>query len=736
MISKRLVARAAIVCVLPTFLVNLPVRPAAAAFTHVINQVQGSGSSSSLVGQVVMVEGIVTARRSNAFFLQAADAEVDANPASSEGILIFTSSAPPAGAAIGNRVQVTGTVTEFIPTTDPSSPSLTELTSPSVLVLSTGNPLPAPIAITLADAAPGVPREQLERLEGMRVSVASLTVVAPTQGAINEVSATATSNGVFFGVLSGVARPFRESGIVLPDPLPSGSPCCVPRFDSNPERIRVDSDGQTGVSPVEVSTGAIVTGLTGVLDYASRCYTLVPDGAPASVTPGVAAVSAVRAPGADEFTLAVLNTQRLFDTINDPAVSDPVLTTTAYQLRLGKLSPAIRDAMRTPDILGVASVENLGALQDLANRLNADAVAAGQPNPNYAAFLVEGNDVNGIDVGFLVRGSRVSVVDVTQVGAAELYVNPDNGVPTILFDRPPLVLRANVQPAVGPPLAVTVVMVHLQSMNLIGSATDGNRIRTRRRAQAEYLANYVQARQLGNPTERIAVIGDFNAFPFNDGYVDMTGTMRGVPTSASQVVLPSADLVTSDLVNAVDGVADTKRYSWMSDGSAVALEQVLLNTNLLPFARGLEFARIGADFPETFRNLSGRAERITDQDPAVAFFSVSATSSVPTGPGAGPGLAAPLAWPNPTRGACRLSFTLAAAGEVILDVYDLSGRPVARVASGQFETGTHSITWDGRDRSGARVSAGHYFLRLESGGQVAAGRLVVITHDSGSAMGR
>ena len=95
-----------------------------------IHTIQGSGSTSPLVGQSVTTTGIVTALRSNGFFLQTPDATTDADPNTSEGIFVFTSSAPPAAAAIGNSVNVTGTVTEFIPASDPTSPPLTEITGP------------------------------------------------------------------------------------------------------------------------------------------------------------------------------------------------------------------------------------------------------------------------------------------------------------------------------------------------------------------------------------------------------------------------------------------------------------------------------------------------------------------------------------------------------------------------------------------------------------------------------
>ena len=75
----------------------------------------------------------------------------------------------------------------------------------------------------------------------MRVHVDVLNVVGPTDGNVNEAAATSTSNGIFFGILPGVARPFREPGVQLPDPLPAGAPANVPRFDTNPELICVDS---------------------------------------------------------------------------------------------------------------------------------------------------------------------------------------------------------------------------------------------------------------------------------------------------------------------------------------------------------------------------------------------------------------------------------------------------------------------------------------------------------------
>src|SRR4029079_15073069 len=204
-----------------------------------IHDIQGNGNSSPLVTQTVTTSGIVTGLKTNGFFIGAAPADWDADPNTPGGSFWFTGSAPPPAAVLGNKIQFSGTVQEFVPTADPFQKPLTELGSiNSPVIMSTGNPLPNPIEITAASTQLNL-LDNLEPLEGMRVTVPSLTVIAPTQGTITESSATVSTSGVFYGVVTGVARPFRETGINISDPLPAGAPATVPRFDENPERIRI-----------------------------------------------------------------------------------------------------------------------------------------------------------------------------------------------------------------------------------------------------------------------------------------------------------------------------------------------------------------------------------------------------------------------------------------------------------------------------------------------------------------
>ena len=593
-----------------------------------IHDIQSSFDTSPLAGQVVTTSGIVTGVKSNGFFIQSPENEYDGDPSTSEGIFVFTSSAPPAAASIGNLLLVTGRVQEFIPSADPSSPPATEIANASVSLLSASNALPAPVVLTAADTS-GAP-DQLERFEGMRVHVDSLTATAPTQGTVSEASATSTSNGVFYGVITGIARPFREAGIEIFDPLPPGAPLTVPRFDANPERLRVDSRALGG--PIlNVTTGAIVQNLTGPLDFGFRTYTIDVDaGSQASVSGLLTAPIPVRMPGPDEFTIATANFERFFDTANDPGTSDAVLTETAFNNRLNKASLEIRNVMLSPDIIGLEEIENASVLQAIADKVNKDAVANSDPNPNYQAYLTEGNDIGGIDSGFLVKSSRVAVVDVTQEGKDTTFVftGPDgNPSESLLNDRPPLILRATLAPeASTSSVPVTVIVNHLRSLSGINDPADGDRVRHKRQTQAEFLANLIQARQAANPNERIVSVGDYNAFQINDGYVDSIGTIKGTPAPADFVTLASPDLVNPDLADLIDFAPADHRYSFVFDGNAQELDHILVTQNILPVATGIEYGRTNADFPEIFRDDANSPLRASDHDPVVSYFRFPTTT--------------------------------------------------------------------------------------------------------------
>jgi hypothetical protein len=84
--------------------------------------------------------------------------------------------------------------------------------------------------------------------------------------------------------------------------------------------------------------------------------------------------------------------------------------------------------------------------------------------------------------------------------------------------------------------------------------------------------------------------------------------------------------------------------------------------------------------------------------------------------------------PNPFNPSTAISFVLAGAAPVRLDIYDVSGRRVRRLVDGPMGGGPQTVPWDGRDDRGRSVASGVYFARCErlDSGQTGSARLVLI----------
>lgn len=598
--------------------------------------IQGDDMASSFVGTTVTTTGVVTGRRSlgannNGFYIQDPNGDGDLN--TSDAILVFTGSTVPA-VAVGNVVRVTGTVTEFeAADTDepdgvaPADPrTATELTNATTVVTSIGNPnsLPAALsstALNIFNPDATSRGAELEKYEFMRISVDSLTVSEPTN-----------NFGEFWGVEPPHARPFRSAGIERGDPIPAADdgpyagtpPPSPPRFDGNLERIMVDSGaglvgtGSTRRPQVQVTVGTVVTGIVGPLDYAFDNYRIVLD---SNITPGTSGgiQAAVPAPARTdgEFTIASANLENF-----------GISNGSAFNGRLNKASLAIRNVMGTPDVIGVIEVFDLASLQQLANKVNADV-----NNPsavNYQAYLEEGitggsgDFANDQDIGFLVNTARVTVIGTpVQVFQGKTFTY-GTSVAT-LHDRPPYVLTVDV-PQVGlPPLRVTVIHNHTKSLIASDSprprpsgGTEGGRNREKRRLQAEDIADLVELHKNDN----LVVMGDLNAFEFNDGLGDIVGTIKGAPVPPAEVVEPSTDRWSYQLTNSLHLLAPEQRYSLIFEGNAQSLDHILVNDNMLARQTRFAYGRYNADFSESFAADSTRPERLSDHDAAVAYFSL------------------------------------------------------------------------------------------------------------------
>jgi len=82
--------------------------------------------------------------------------------------------------------------------------------------------------------------------------------------------------------------------------------------------------------------------------------------------------------------------------------------------------------------------------------------------------------------------------------------------------------------------------------------------------------------------------------------------------------------------------------------------------------------------------------------------------------------------PNPTRGSAAIAFDLPAAGEVLLRVYDGTGRIVRTLARESFAAGMHEIAWDGRTDDGSEVATGAYYYQLSTAAGSKTGSVRVV----------
>jgi hypothetical protein len=82
--------------------------------------------------------------------------------------------------------------------------------------------------------------------------------------------------------------------------------------------------------------------------------------------------------------------------------------------------------------------------------------------------------------------------------------------------------------------------------------------------------------------------------------------------------------------------------------------------------------------------------------------------------------------PNPFNPKTVIRFYLPEAQEISLDIYDVAGERVARLAEGKREKGYHELRWDGRNSSGTVCSSGVYFSRLKAGKSAISRKMVIM----------
>ncbi len=201
--------------------------------------------------------------------------------------------------------------------------------------------------------------------------------------------------------------------------------------------------------------------------------------------------SAVPAKAPARITLGAYNVQNFFDTHNDPYNGDEVMTP-KDEASLAKLAEVI--AATDADFLGICEMEKMGALAEFVNdRL---------PDQNYKfVHVTERIGMRGINNGFL---SRVRPGPITVHRFAQLKGPTGRTWP---FARD--LLHVQIQPDEGA-ATVHVFVVHLKSKRDGKNDPKSTKWRT---AEAMAISKIVREMLAKNPSELIAVVGDFNDTP-------------------------------------------------------------------------------------------------------------------------------------------------------------------------------------------------------------------------------
>ncbi|MEV0644877.1 lamin tail domain-containing protein [Phytomonospora sp. NPDC050363] len=570
-----------------------------------IHDIQGDTWISGFDDQTVTdVPGVVTAVRTaggRAFWIQ--EPQPDGDAATSEAILVYVGSTGSMDVAVGDAVMVSGKVQDYYPVpsgeTFPnvSSLSTTEITSPSIAVCSSGNPVPAPELIT-PDTIPGVyapvsPTGNIEDLgtvdpvrstldfwesrEGMNVQVDDARVV----GAGNE-----------YGEIYITAKPAEFAS-------PRGGTVNT-GYDATPTG-RIVVTPITGDAPL-ADVGSVLTGATsGPVDYSLFGGYGIVATTVGGVTPSGIERETAEPQAADQLSVATYNVENLSP--KNPAS------------KFAQLAEGVVDSLASPDVVVLEEIQdNTGPTNDgvvdaaqTLDQFTAAIVAAGGPAYEWRQISPENGEDGGqpggnIRVAFLFNPERVSFVDRAGGDATTpTTVTADTDGTAALSASPGRVDPGNTawessrKPLAGEFLfggeKVIVIANHFNSkggdQNADGRFQPATRSsEVQRIAQATSVNAFVKSVLDVDGAANVVVAGDINDYQFSPALAALTDGG-----------------VLNDLINTLP---ENERYTYVYNGLSQVLDHILVS----PALSDVEYdvVHINAEF----------SEQASDHDPQVA----------------------------------------------------------------------------------------------------------------------
>lgn len=566
----------------------LPACPTASTPLVTISAVQGSGLNSPLAGMAVTVRGVVVgdfqaSGQLGGFFLQ--QVTPDADPATSEGIFVYA----PTGrdVAVGDYVQVVGSVAEFTSSGSGATDSITQITSPTQIDLCGAVSLPAPVEVTL----PVADANALERYEGMRVRFAqSLTVTETFElGRFGQLVLGSRRHAIATNVpTASSAAQNRLERVVLDDGSSASNPNPTPYLSAT------DSSGTR-------RTGDTAAGLVGVLSHNFGAYRVHPT-APVNFT--AANARPVTPPAVQGgLKVASFNVLNYFTSLGSRGANNAA----EFARQRDKVVEAI--ARIDADVIGLMEIENNqdAAVNDLLAALNA-RMGAG----TYAASGAGRIGTDEIKVDVLFKPARVKKVGqpVLPTGQVLLDYTAQSG-------RPPLAQRFETLPAM-PGAAVSgfwFVVNHIKSKGSCPSSGDVDQGQgcwnSARTGQARALGDFVATLTATGETD-VLMVGDFNAYLEED---------------------PVKTLEARGFESLLKRLPEAARYTYVFGAEAGALDHAYASASLKAQVTGVAVWHINADEPtvldyntESKSNdrYAPTAFRSSDHDPVVVGLTLTA----------------------------------------------------------------------------------------------------------------
>jgi hypothetical protein len=543
-----------------------------------IYDIQGAGHTSPFEGQSVVTEGVVTAidtTGSKGFWIQ--DEHGDGNDATSDAVFVFTNAAPTV--EVGDKVEVAGTVNEYAGS-DSNNLTITEIDAPTITHEGTGT-----VAATIiGEGGREPPTETVdddhftvfdpqhdaadfyESLEGMLVTVKNAQATDATSGGSTWVVADDGADATGMNSRGGIT---------------------ISATDINPEKIQIFADsGVSSVSPNAV-VGDHLGDVTGVVTYFGGQYELAPTAIGATTSQGVVPRETTSLAGdANHITIGAYNVENLDPT--DPAS------------KFTQLAQDMAHNLGSPDIIGVEEIQDAdgaGNGSDLSgaatlNKLVDAIAAAGGPHYQWVEIAPTVNNETGgepngnIRQAFLYNADRVDYVDGS---VRQLSDNDPTNGDAYDNSRKPLVADFTFN---GHTITAIDVHDYARSGSEEPFGVDQpplNNGDQRRIDQTTPIKQYVEQLVHDDPNANVAVMGDFNAFPFE--------------TSLTQLESGGA---LSNLANLLD---PNERFSYGFEGNMQELDNMLVSPDL---QNGAQF-----DIVNLNTGVSGDV-RPTDHDPIVS----------------------------------------------------------------------------------------------------------------------